>query len=81
MEDIPELAAALIRPAWHLEAACRGMGPALFFAGPGGTPKAARAVCARCPVVEQCGAHAAENREEGIWAGTSPNDRKRAAAA
>jgi WhiB family redox-sensing transcriptional regulator len=38
----------------------------------------AKSVCARCPIVVQCLAHALSNKEEhGIWGGSSPNERKR----
>ena len=41
---------------WRLLAACRGMDPALFFPERGDvyTVQGAQAVCATCPVAEQC---------------------------
>lgn len=38
----------------------------------------AKSVCARCPMLVQCLAHAITNKEEhGIWGGSTPNERKR----
>jgi WhiB family redox-sensing transcriptional regulator len=69
------VAALLARPAWHRDAACRGMGAALFFPeGKGATTGPAKAVCATCPVVESC--RAAGEGERGVWGGTSERDRR-----
>jgi WhiB family redox-sensing transcriptional regulator len=37
----------------------------------------AKAVCRQCPLQEACLRFALENREQGIWGGTTENDRKR----
>lgn len=50
--DLPELTE---RPAWHKSAACRDEAVDLFFAH---DKDIAKAVCARCPVVEECLAEA-----------------------
>lgn len=66
------------RPAWHASAACRGMGPSMFFPERGQALEPAREVCERCPVREPClaTALAAGPEEPGVWAGTSKNDRR-----
>ena len=68
-------------PTWRLEAACRGWPqPEVFFPGRGDTNavRAARAVCAGCPVREPCLAFAlAEHILEGVWGGTSERQRRR----
>jgi len=70
---------------WQLHAACRGEDPALFFhpEGERGPTRAAReaaakAVCAACPMLAQCAAHALTVREPyGVWGGMSEEDRDR----
>jgi hypothetical protein len=49
------------RPAWHAQAACRGMGTAMFFPGRTDDLDDARAVCARCNVKAECLAAALED--------------------
>jgi len=72
------------RPAWHAEAACRGLhaegGPNTFF--PEGKNmaavrehRAARAICDSCPVTEQCAA-AGLGEYYGIWGGLSEKQRR-----
>ena len=70
------------RPAWQAQAACRGMGPELFFpplGATGGThPNPAREICAGCPVRVECGTFAVENVEMyGTWGGMSPRRRQK----
>ena len=70
---------------WPELAACRDpdVDPEIFFplaeAGPGARQiAAARAVCARCPVVMYCLDWALRAGEpEGIWGGTTPDERRR----
>ncbi len=75
------LATLLARPAWQAAAACRHADPALFFPARGESTDAAKALCARCPVFDQCDHYAAtiEGPLQGIWAGLSPRGRRRAA--
>ena len=59
---------------WRTLAACRGLDPDLFFPerGDSFTARNAQAVCAACPVAEQCLEFAIEVGEtEGIWGGLS----------
>jgi len=70
---------------WQLDGACRGEDPSIFFhpEGERGPARAAReqaakAVCATCPVINECAAHALAAREPyGIWGGMSEEDRER----
>lgn len=40
--------------------------------------KAAKAICARCPVVTECLDHALLTRQpDGVWGGLTPSERKR----
>lgn len=72
--DFAELL-AILRPAWMADAACRGQGPDLFFAG---NNRAARKVCADCPVRQQCLDYAqAEPTLEGVWGGLNRGERQR----
>lgn len=69
---------------WHADGACRDLDTEMFFhpdneRGPQRSERerAAKAVCARCPVVTQCAAWALGTREPyGIWGGLSEADRE-----
>ncbi len=69
---------------WQYEGACRGEDPEAFFhpdgeRGPSraGREARAKAICATCPVIQQCAAHALSVREPfGIWGGLSEEDRE-----
>jgi WhiB family redox-sensing transcriptional regulator len=68
---------------WRDRAACLAEDPELFFpvgsTGPAAQQIAlAKAVCARCPVVESCLSWALYvGEQEGVWGGTSPDERAR----
>lgn len=65
---------------WTARAACRGQGPTLWFPEHGDSAGAARAaaICARCPVRQDCADYAAAANEHwGIWAGMGREARKR----
>ena len=64
------------RPAWQQRAACRGMGPAMFFPESGVVGSEASTVCARCPVTRECFAYATEAAATGIWGGVPFRTRK-----
>ena len=69
---------------WQLDGSCRGTDSALFFhpdgeRGPARAARdeAAKAVCATCPVLALCAAHALRVREPyGVWGGLSEDDRE-----
>lgn len=68
---------------WQLEGACRDEDAALFFHPEGergqardARERAAKAVCARCPVMRQCfEASLAAHEPYGVWGGTSEAER------
>ena len=68
---------------WQIRGACRGMDSALFFhpegeRGPARSGREAQAkqICASCPVLAQCRAHAlAVHEPYGVWGGLSESDR------
>jgi hypothetical protein len=70
---------------WQARGACQATGARLFFSpdgerGPARQARehAAKAVCARCLVVDVCGAYAVAARERyGVWGGLSEADRRR----
>ena len=71
------LAQLFNRPAWHRDAACRGMGPALFFPVRGASSDEAKAICARCPVRSEClDAALAVPSMGDVWAGLSDRGRR-----
>ncbi|MEU6642520.1 WhiB family transcriptional regulator [Saccharomonospora sp. NPDC046836] len=67
---------------WRHRAACRDEDPELFFPvtdlGPGAQQTArAKAVCARCPVREQCLRYALDNGlDHGIFGGMTERERR-----
>ena len=69
---------------WQLHAACRGLDTEQFFhpeneRGPRRLAReaAAKAVCARCPVITQCAAYALRTREPyGVWGGLGETERE-----
>lgn len=69
---------------WSDFAACKGR-TSLFFAPRAERPQArlrrekqAGAICAKCPVVDDCRGFARENHEYGYWGSESEEDRHRA---
>lgn len=65
---------------WMVWAGCQGLDPDMFFAerGDPASIEAARSVCNRCLVTEECLAYAvAANERHGIWGGLSPRERFR----
>ena len=68
---------------WRDQAACREEDPEVFFPI-GATPAAkaverhAKAVCFRCPSMEECGRWAFETRQPfGVWGGLSEKERRK----
>lgn len=85
MTDISRLPVPLIENwEWQLLGACRGEDTELFFHPEGergprrsGREAAAKAVCARCPVLDLCREHALSAREPyGVWGGLSETERE-----
>lgn len=70
---------------WLDRAACRDQNPELFFpvseVGPGAEQIArAKAVCAQCPVRDECLSYAIDNRlDHGVFGGMTPGERRKTA--
>lgn len=67
---------------WMREGSCLGCDPDLFFPERGSMTDlaAAKAICATCPVREQCLDYAIRNSEHtGVWGGRSDKERRRIA--
>lgn len=70
---------------WQQSGACRDLPSEMFFhpdgeRGPSrrNRENSAKAVCASCPVIQQCREHALSVQEPyGIWGGLSEEDRQR----
>lgn len=68
------------RPTWLDQRACADVPTNLFFPAKGdnSSVKAAKAICASCPVKAECLQMAMDNVERfGIWGGTSERERRR----
>ena len=85
MTDIRRLPAPTVEKwEWQMKGSCRGVDSELFFhpEGERGPRRArreasAKAVCATCPVLQLCRAHALASREPyGIWGGLSEGERE-----
>ena len=67
---------------WMSSGACLQSDPDLFFpiatvTGPAARQaEAAKAVCAPCAVRASCLSYALEAKPEGIWGGTTPDERR-----
>jgi hypothetical protein len=70
---------AIERPEWQEDSACKGVeDPSIFFPSPGDTEalRAAKGICAGCPVLFPCLEYALANNERyGIWGGKSTRER------
>lgn len=63
---------------WVGQAACKGLDPAIFYPPTDEDADEAKAVCAQCPVAEDCLEHAIEHREKnGVWGGATERERLR----
>jgi WhiB family redox-sensing transcriptional regulator len=63
---------------WRASAACRDMDTSVFFPASDEEAEPAKAVCATCPVVEDCLSFALANRQEqGVWGGMTETERRR----
>lgn len=68
---------------WQYEGACRDVDPETFFSpdaerGPrrAAREQAAKALCAGCPVIEECLRHALAVKEPyGVWGGLTAGER------
>jgi WhiB family redox-sensing transcriptional regulator len=69
---------------WQLQGSCRNVDADVFFhpegeRGPAraNRERAAKGICATCPVLRECAAHALAVREPyGVWGGLSEEDRE-----
>jgi WhiB family transcriptional regulator, redox-sensing transcriptional regulator len=63
---------------WRQDAACRDLDPNLFFPPSDEEAAPAKAVCATCPVREECLEYALVTRQDdGVWGGLDETERKR----
>lgn len=67
---------------WFDKALCKGMPKYIFYGSYSERPerkarreKAAKAICAKCPVILQCREYATNNPEYGVWGGESEEER------
>ena len=78
-----ELVRLFVRADWMDRAACRGMDPNWWHPAKAGanrdTPKA-KAICAECPVSDECLKYAMDNEQRGIWGGISIGEARRGPA-
>ena len=78
--DLEALLDELVRrPAWHQQAACRGIGADAFIIDRGAQYEDhARQLCAGCSVRHECLDTALANGDTttGLWGGTTPTERR-----
>lgn len=65
---------------WTRHAACAGTDTELWFSDHPAIAKLneAKAICRRCPVLNDCTTYIQAHPQDGIWAGTTPGERRRA---
>lgn len=62
---------------WRAQALCAQVDPEIFFPKKGANPAQAKAVCAMCPVRNECLEHALTHIETyGIWGGLTARQRQ-----
>jgi len=75
---MPRLPFPSSRTDWFDDAACRDVDTDVFFPVSEAESGAAKAVCATCPVREQCLEFALEARPgDGVWGGLTAQERHR----
>jgi WhiB family redox-sensing transcriptional regulator len=63
---------------WRAQAACRGLETDIFFPATDEEAEPAKAICAACPVREECLEYALTTRQEdGVWGGLTETERRR----
>ncbi len=73
----PYRAGLFDRAPWMSVAACRGMDTEQFYPPRGGDVAGPRAVCADCPVRQECRDYAIAHGDPfGIWGGTTGKQRR-----
>lgn len=81
LREFPGLALLVRVPEWHRSAACRGVGPDVFFpvrrSGQPNHGAEAKAICAQCPVLARCLDDSVQRSEAyGIAGGCGEADRR-----
>jgi len=72
------MSAPILVPSWVADGLCGQTDPDAFHPDKGGSPRPAKAVCARCLVLTRCRDHALANPElEGVWGATTRLERQR----
>lgn len=62
---------------WEDEAACKGVGPEIFYPDIEAEEGPARHFCNNCSVTEECREFAATNKLDGIWGNTNERERRK----
>jgi WhiB family redox-sensing transcriptional regulator len=69
---------AVVDLSWHVDALCAETDPEVFFPEKGGSTRAAKAVCAECPVAAECLNFAIDTGQKfGIWGGVPERKRRK----
>ncbi|WFE45329.1 WhiB family transcriptional regulator [Verrucosispora sp. WMMD1129] len=63
--------------AWQDRGLCNQTDPDAFHPEKGGSPEQAKRICRRCEVKTVCLQYALTNREEGVWGGTTKQERNK----
>ena len=75
---MPRLKTAPVKTDWFDDAACRDADTAVFFPTSDAHAAEAQAICAACPVREECLEYALETRPaDGVWGGLTSIERHR----
>ena len=72
---------AIMPPEWVADAVCGQTDPEVFFPEKGGnSARQAKAICAECPVLDQCREYALAQDAmslHGVWGGTTQDERRK----
>lgn len=76
LADSNSRTAAAVDRAWTLQALCKDTDPDEMFVR-GAKQRQAAIICRHCPVMQECGAEALDNKVEfGIWGGMTERQRR-----
>jgi WhiB family redox-sensing transcriptional regulator len=64
-------------PSFFSAASCAAAEPALFQSSKSQSIRAAKVICAQCPIRARCLEWAVANREDGVWGGTTAQERQK----
>lgn len=74
----PSVHGVIQPPEWTEDALCAQTDPEIFFPEKGGSNKMAKAICAECPVIQECLEYALATADRyGVYGGLGERERRK----